>query len=155
MDKEGQTSAAVEENESPNDSPRVAEVVEWVARGIIEGRLQPGDDLNSVDLAKRFSLSRTPVTLRISKLLSTGFMRQARKPPVRAWPAGRERVCPARARQARQGRTTGTPPAATARGGSNRRYGGTGACSRCWIEVIGCDDVNGPLAQSPITPPYC
>jgi DNA-binding GntR family transcriptional regulator len=61
MDKEGQTSAAVEENESPNDSPRVAEVVEWVARGIIEGRLQPGDDLNSVDLAKRFSLSRTPV----------------------------------------------------------------------------------------------
>jgi DNA-binding GntR family transcriptional regulator len=43
------------------DSPRVAEIVEWVARGIIEGRLRPGDDLNSVDLAKRFSVSRTPV----------------------------------------------------------------------------------------------
>jgi DNA-binding GntR family transcriptional regulator len=43
------------------DSPRVAEIVEWVARGIIEGRLKPGDDLNSVDLAKRFSVSRTPV----------------------------------------------------------------------------------------------
>src|SRR6478736_6265295 len=34
---------------------------DWVARGIIEGRLQPGDDLNSVDLAKRFHVSRTPV----------------------------------------------------------------------------------------------
>jgi DNA-binding GntR family transcriptional regulator len=44
-----------------SDSPRVAEIVEWVARGIIEGRLKPGDDLNSVDLAKRFSVSRTPV----------------------------------------------------------------------------------------------
>ncbi|MDQ7976930.1 GntR family transcriptional regulator [Paraburkholderia sp. SARCC-3016] len=43
------------------DSPRVAEIVEWVARGIIEGRLRPGDDLNSVDLARRFSVSRTPV----------------------------------------------------------------------------------------------
>jgi DNA-binding GntR family transcriptional regulator len=43
------------------DSPRVAEIVDWVARGIIEGRLKPGDDLNSVDLAKRFSVSRTPV----------------------------------------------------------------------------------------------
>jgi DNA-binding GntR family transcriptional regulator len=43
------------------DSPRVAEIVEWVARSIIEGRLKPGDDLNSVDLAKRFSVSRTPV----------------------------------------------------------------------------------------------
>jgi DNA-binding GntR family transcriptional regulator len=43
------------------DSPRVAEIVDWVARGIIEGRLRPGDDLNSVDLAKRFSVSRTPV----------------------------------------------------------------------------------------------
>jgi DNA-binding GntR family transcriptional regulator len=32
-----------------------------VARGIIEGRLQPGDDLNSVELARRFSVSRTPV----------------------------------------------------------------------------------------------
>ncbi|APR38959.1 GntR family transcriptional regulator [Paraburkholderia sp. SOS3] len=43
------------------DSPRVAEIVDWVARGIIEGRLRPGDDLNSVDLARRFSVSRTPV----------------------------------------------------------------------------------------------
>ncbi|RKR31616.1 GntR family transcriptional regulator [Paraburkholderia sp. BL17N1] len=44
-----------------NESPRVGEIVEWVAKGIIEGRLKPGDDLNSVDLARRFNVSRTPV----------------------------------------------------------------------------------------------
>jgi DNA-binding GntR family transcriptional regulator len=44
-----------------NDLSRVSEIVDWVARGIIEGKLKPGDDLNSVDLAKRFSVSRTPV----------------------------------------------------------------------------------------------
>lgn len=43
------------------DGSPVAEIVDWVARGIIEGRLGPGDDLNSVDLAKRFGVSRTPV----------------------------------------------------------------------------------------------
>jgi DNA-binding GntR family transcriptional regulator len=42
-------------------SAPVMEIVDWVARGIIEGRLWPGDDLNSVDLAKRFNVSRTPV----------------------------------------------------------------------------------------------
>nr|WP_321788911.1 GntR family transcriptional regulator [Paraburkholderia sp. J94] len=47
--------------EAGSDSPRVAEIVDWVARGIIEGRLQPGDDLNSVELARRFGVSRTPV----------------------------------------------------------------------------------------------
>ena len=43
------------------ESSPVVEIVDWVARGIIEGRLLPGDDLNSVDLAKRFNVSRTPV----------------------------------------------------------------------------------------------
>lgn len=47
--------------EAGSESSRVAEIVDWVARGIIEGRLQPGDDLNSVELARRFSVSRTPV----------------------------------------------------------------------------------------------
>ncbi|SDB91651.1 GntR family transcriptional regulator [Paraburkholderia lycopersici] len=47
-------------SEADEQTP-VAEIVEWVARGIIEGRLHPGDDLNSVDLAKRFGVSRTPV----------------------------------------------------------------------------------------------
>jgi len=44
-----------------NEGSRVAEIVEWVARDIIEGRLAPGADLNSVELARRFSVSRTPV----------------------------------------------------------------------------------------------
>jgi len=47
--------------EADGESTPVAEIVDWVARGIIEGRLLPGDDLNSVDLSKRFNVSRTPV----------------------------------------------------------------------------------------------
>ncbi|MDN7427415.1 GntR family transcriptional regulator [Burkholderia sp. AU16741] len=47
--------------EAGGESSRVAEIVDWVARSIIEGRLQPGDDLNSVELARRFGVSRTPV----------------------------------------------------------------------------------------------
>lgn len=51
-------SNGIEEGAEPS---AVGEIVDWVARGIIEGRLLPGDDLNSVDLAKRFKVSRTPV----------------------------------------------------------------------------------------------
>lgn len=47
--------------QAANEGSRVAEIVDWVARGIIEGRLPPGADLNSVELARRFSVSRTPV----------------------------------------------------------------------------------------------
>ncbi|WP_025602114.1 GntR family transcriptional regulator [Burkholderia sp. WSM2230] len=47
--------------EDDGESSSVKEIVDWVSRGIIEGRLLPGDDLNSVDLAKRFDVSRTPV----------------------------------------------------------------------------------------------
>lgn len=57
MDKAVDRSATADDG----DPSPVAEIVDWVSRGIIEGRLQPGDDLNSVDLAKRFSVSRTPV----------------------------------------------------------------------------------------------
>lgn len=39
----------------------VGSIAGWTGRAIIEGRLQPGDDLNSVDLARRFESSRTPV----------------------------------------------------------------------------------------------
>ena len=52
----------------------VAEIVEWVARGIIEGRLKPGDDLNSVDLAKRFGVSRTPVREALFALVREGLV---------------------------------------------------------------------------------
>jgi DNA-binding GntR family transcriptional regulator len=56
MDKNVDRSAMTDDGEA---SP-VAEIVDWVAREIIEGRLVAGDDLNSVDLAKRFGVSRTP-----------------------------------------------------------------------------------------------
>ncbi len=39
----------------------VGSIAEWIAAAIIEDRLHPGDDLNSVDLAKQFNTSRTPV----------------------------------------------------------------------------------------------
>jgi DNA-binding GntR family transcriptional regulator len=57
-----------------NEASTVAEIVEWVARGIIEGRLQPGDDLNSVDLAKRFQVSRTPVREALFTLSREGLV---------------------------------------------------------------------------------
>lgn len=57
MGKEVDKGAAADDS----DATPVAEIVDWVARGIIEGRLGPGHDLNSVDLAKRFGVSRTPV----------------------------------------------------------------------------------------------
>jgi len=39
----------------------VGSIAQWIGCAIIEGRLQPGDDLNSVDLSKQFNTSRTPV----------------------------------------------------------------------------------------------
>lgn len=56
------------------DSSPVAGIVEWVSRGIIEGRLHPGDDLNSVDLAKRFGVSRTPVREALFALAREGLV---------------------------------------------------------------------------------
>ncbi|WP_414444695.1 GntR family transcriptional regulator [Burkholderia sp. 22PA0106] len=49
------------EAEANDESFRVREIIDWMAREIIEARLLPGDDLNSVDLARRFKVSRTPV----------------------------------------------------------------------------------------------
>jgi DNA-binding GntR family transcriptional regulator len=57
-----------------NETTPVGEIVEWVARGIIEGRLKPGDDLNSVDLAKRFGVSRTPVREALFSLVREGLV---------------------------------------------------------------------------------
>jgi DNA-binding GntR family transcriptional regulator len=39
----------------------VASIADWVSRAIIEGRLRPGEELSSVELARRFHTSRTPV----------------------------------------------------------------------------------------------
>lgn len=64
----------VDSGADANEASTVAEIVEWVARGIIEGRLQPGDDLNSVDLAKRFKVSRTPVREALFTLSREGLV---------------------------------------------------------------------------------
>jgi DNA-binding GntR family transcriptional regulator len=44
-----------------DNSSLVGRIAQEVGRDIIEGRLQPGDQVNSVELAQRFSTSRTPV----------------------------------------------------------------------------------------------
>jgi DNA-binding GntR family transcriptional regulator len=45
-----------------------------IATEIIEGRLKPGDDLNSVELARSFSCSRTPVREALFALQREGFV---------------------------------------------------------------------------------
>jgi len=52
----------------------VATISEWVGRGIVEGRLRPGDDLNSVELARRFETSRTPVREALMLLEKEGLV---------------------------------------------------------------------------------
>jgi DNA-binding GntR family transcriptional regulator len=53
-----------------------------IGNAIVEGRLKPGDDLNSVDLARRFSSSRTPVREALLTLEREGLVEiAARKRP--------------------------------------------------------------------------
>lgn len=60
----------------------VGAILDWVSRAIIEGRLQPGDDLNSVDLAHRFNTSRAPVREALILLEKEGLVEmQARRRP--------------------------------------------------------------------------
>src|SRR5260221_2751177 len=42
-------------------NPGLTSIAQSIGCAIIEGRLQPGDDLNTVDLSKQFQTSRTPV----------------------------------------------------------------------------------------------
>jgi DNA-binding GntR family transcriptional regulator len=46
---------------SEDRSSLAQQIFDETAIAIVEGRLQPGQTLNSVDLAKRFATSRTPV----------------------------------------------------------------------------------------------
>lgn len=64
--------------------PVVVDIAVWIALGIIQGRLQPGQDLNSVELAGRFGSSRTPVREALAVLESDGLveMRARRRPRV-------------------------------------------------------------------------
>lgn len=60
----------------------VSNIVMSVARDIIVGRLPPGSDLNSIDLAKRFRSSRTPVREALLVLEKEGLIvTQARRRP--------------------------------------------------------------------------
>ncbi|MFI1926127.1 MULTISPECIES: GntR family transcriptional regulator [unclassified Streptomyces] len=66
--------------------PLVAQIAAWVGAGIIEGRLEPGQDLNSVDLSRRFATSRTPVREALMLLEQEGLveMKARRRPRVAA-----------------------------------------------------------------------
>lgn len=62
--------------------PKVAEIAEWIAIGVVVGDLVPGQDLNSVDLAKRFGTSRTPVREALMLLEQEGLVAiKARRRP--------------------------------------------------------------------------
>ena len=67
--------------------PAVVQVATWVGLGIIEGRLAPGEDLNSVELANRFNSSRTPVREALMLLEQEGLVdiRARRRPRVAAF----------------------------------------------------------------------
>ncbi|MCP9955582.1 GntR family transcriptional regulator [Actinomadura madurae] len=66
--------------------PLVVQIAEWVGAGIIEGRLEPGQDLNSVDLSRRFDTSRTPVREALMLLEQEGLVeiKARRRPRVAA-----------------------------------------------------------------------
>jgi DNA-binding GntR family transcriptional regulator len=66
----------------------VDEIIVKVGTDIIEGRLLPGDDLNSVELARAFGSSRTPVREALLTLEREGFVeisahRRPRVAPLR------------------------------------------------------------------------
>jgi DNA-binding GntR family transcriptional regulator len=68
--------------------PLVATVAEWVGIGIIEGRLVPGEVLSSVELARRFNSSRTPVREALMLLEQEGLVEiRARRRPRVAQPS--------------------------------------------------------------------
>ncbi|WIV53802.1 GntR family transcriptional regulator [Amycolatopsis nalaikhensis] len=76
------------------DVSLVDRIVEDLARRIIDGSLAPGADVNSVDLARRFSTSRTPVREALLTLQREGLVDiPARKRP---------RVAPVTLAQARE-----------------------------------------------------
>ncbi|SAK50618.1 GntR family transcriptional regulator [Caballeronia glebae] len=69
-----------------NDSESLVVTIAYeLGLDIIEGRLAPGDDLNSVDLAQRFAISRTPVREALALLEKHGLVEvlPRRRPRVR------------------------------------------------------------------------
>lgn len=68
-----------------SSSPSAHDIAVSIAREIIEGRLAPGTDLNSVGIAERFGTSRTPVRDALSALERSGLVDipPRRRPSVR------------------------------------------------------------------------
>src|SRR6185436_19554092 len=54
--------------------PLVRRIIEDVVLDIVEGRLMPGDGVNSVELARRFGTSRTPVREALGTLERQGVV---------------------------------------------------------------------------------
>jgi DNA-binding GntR family transcriptional regulator len=69
-----------------------AQILLSVGAAIIEGRLKPGDDLNSVELARRFSSSRTPVREALATLEREGLVEIAARKRPRVRKLGIEEV---------------------------------------------------------------
>src|SRR5947209_18734945 len=65
--------ARVLEN-SDRTNPRVSSIAQWIGCAIIEGRLHPGDDLNTVDLSSQFQTSPTPDKEAILLLAKKGLV---------------------------------------------------------------------------------
>lgn len=70
---------------SENANSVVDQILVSVGTAIVEGRLRPGDDLNSVELARTFQSSRTPVREALLILEKVGLVEIAahRRPRVR------------------------------------------------------------------------
>lgn len=60
--------------DSGDRAPLAQEIFDEIAIAIVEGRLKPGDMLNSVDLARRFGTSRTPVREALTELERQGIV---------------------------------------------------------------------------------
>ena len=65
----------------------VGSIARVLADDIVAGRLRPGHDLNSVDLARRFDTSRTPVREALLLLEKEGLVEieSHRRPRVKRW----------------------------------------------------------------------
>ena len=61
-------------NTAEQSDSLVINIAEEIGSAIIEGRLNPGADLNSVDLAERFKTSRTPVREAMMLLQKEGLV---------------------------------------------------------------------------------
>lgn len=70
----------------------VGRIAEWVGLAIIEGRLAPGADLNSVDLSDQFNTSRTPVREALLLLEKEGLVEISPRRRPRVAPLSMEAV---------------------------------------------------------------